>query len=129
MKDKHLPNHTCVRKGVSDSKTTLYFKSESTSSRIDESGEMSIELDTIDNQLGNRTVSYIKMDIEGEEIKALNGAKHTILHNRPKLAICIYHKTIDLLTIPTFIKQLGLNYKFYIRAHETTSTELVLYAI
>lgn len=71
----------------------------------------------------------IKMDIEGVEAEALSGAQETIKRDRPVLAICVYHKREDLITIPKIIRQLCSEYKFYLRAYSKHSTEIVLYAI
>ena len=57
-------------------------------------------------------VDLIKMDIEGSEIPALQGALQTIRRFRPKLALCLYHKWDDVLTIPRFIAELGIPYRF-----------------
>ena len=57
-------------------------------------------------------VDFIKMDIEGAEIPALRGALDTIRHFRPKLALCLYHKPDDVVTIPAFIESTGVPYDF-----------------
>lgn len=69
------------------------------------------------------------MDIEGFEMKALNGAINTIKKYKPTLAICIYHKYTDFIDIPEFILNLNLGYKLYVRHHSNNFTETVLYAI
>ena len=74
------------------------------------------------------SVSLIKMDIEGREMKALAGAKTLITTYKPKLAICIYHKYEDLWEIPEYIHSLVPEYKFYIRHHGPFYTDTVLYA-
>ncbi|TDB27290.1 FkbM family methyltransferase [Stenotrophomonas sp. ATCM1_4] len=71
-----------------------------------------ITLDDYVAQHGLQRVDLIKMDIEGSEIPALLGAVQTIRRFRPKLALCLYHKWDDVLTIPRFIAGLGIPYRF-----------------
>jgi hypothetical protein len=92
----------------------------------------SMQLVPIDHIIDTATpVTFIKMDIEGAELEALKGAKNTIQRNRPTLAICVYHKAEDILTIPHFIKSLIPEYKLYLRNHGefTFCSETVLYAV
>ena len=69
------------------------------------------------------------MDIEGAELDTLKGAQKTILKYRPKLAICVYHKPEDLLTIPSYILSLHKDYRLYLRNYMMPGRETVLYAI
>lgn len=71
----------------------------------------------------------IKMDIEGSEMNALKGAEISITKYHPILAVCVYHKKEDLITIPQYIKSLYAGYKLYLRAYSRYCRELVLYAI
>ncbi len=74
-------------------------------------------------------ISYIKMDVEGSELQALEGGKRIITESIPKMAICVYHKKEDLITIPQFIKSISHKYKLYLRGYYDYVSELVLYAI
>ena len=99
-------------------------------SMIAETGETCIEVMPIDEAVDpSQRVTYIKMDVEGSELESLKGAKRTILKDRPKLAICIYHKPEDMLTLPLYIKSLVPEYKLYLRHHSGTESETVLYAM
>ncbi len=87
---------------------------------------------TIDDEVKLKNipkVDFIKMDIEGAELRALNGARETLSRFKPKLAICVYHKPEDYSTIPQMIRDLGLGYKFYLKHHYVSDIETVLYAI
>ena len=95
-------------------------------SLICEDGEEKIDICKIDTEAGEAT--FIKMDIEGAELKALMGAKETIVQNKPKLAISIYHKPEDILQIPMYLKALVPEYKFYLRQYTMSYLECVLYA-
>lgn len=74
-------------------------------------------------------VTFIKMDIEGAELEALKGSSGTIKRDKPKLAICIYHKPQDMYELPMFIKSLVPEYKLYMRAYSNREIEMVLYAV
>lgn len=84
--------------GLVDKKGTLTFNcgSDHQGNRVADVGNVTIEVDSIDNILFNKPVDFIKMDIEGSELKALRGAKNTIIKQKPKLAICTYHYDIDI---------------------------------
>lgn len=87
---------------------------------------------TIDDLVTERNISkvdFIKMDIEGAELNALNGAIKTIKKHKPKLAICLYHSEEDFGTIPKFINELNLGYKFYLGHYTIYQEETVLFAI
>lgn len=73
-------------------------------------------------------VTFIKMDVEGSELKALKGAKNIITQQKPRLAISIYHKPLDVFEIPDYILSLVPEYKMYIRQYASDFTETVLYA-
>lgn len=83
---------------------------------------------TIDSIVGEDKVTYIKMDIEGSELMALEGARETIIKNKPKLAISIYHKPWDIIDIPLYILSLVPEYRFSIRHYTFNMHETVLYA-
>jgi hypothetical protein len=96
---------------------------------MDESGNIRIEVDSIDHVTQGEKVSFIKMDIEGAELEALRGAQNTIRQHKPKLAVCVYHMQEDLVTIPQYILSLREDYKLYLRHYGNSCTETVLYAI
>lgn len=118
--------------GVHDENTTLRFDSyegDETSARISESGDVEIEVRRLDDLLGGRKVTFLKMDIEGSELAALRGAERIIREQRPKLAICVYHKPEDMWEIPSFILSCHPDYKLYLRHHSMLADETVLYAV
>lgn len=106
----------------------LYFTDERTGSKVEECGEIAIKGMSIDCVAGEDKVTYIKMDIEGSERKALEGAKKVIQRDHPKLAVSLYHKPEDIVELPAYILELVPEYKFYIRHYRSDLCETVLYA-
>ncbi|MEY8430643.1 FkbM family methyltransferase [Lachnospiraceae bacterium 48-42] len=74
-------------------------------------------------------VTFIKMDVEGAELESLKGAQEVIKRDRPKLAVCIYHKPEDIITLPMYIKELVPEYRLYLRSYSNADNEMVLYAV
>lgn len=97
--------------------------------KVEEKNERVIQVIGIDEWIGDKKLSVIKMDIEGSEMDALNGAQNTIKKYIPNLIICIYHKKTDLWEIPLYIKTLANEYRFCIRHYNSNLWDTVLYAI
>lgn len=118
-----------IKKGVYNKKTVLRFNANGNGmSCVGDDGNTSIEVDTLDNIFEDEKVTFIKMDIEGSEYAALEGACKVISRDAPKLAICIYHNIDDFIRIPRIIKSFNSKYKFAVRHYTDTLTETVLYA-
>lgn len=125
-------NLTLVKKGLWDQKARLAFSGNLASgSRLGEGEEGNfVEVTALDTFFQGREVpTFIKMDIEGAEKKALIGAKELIRSHKPKLAICAYHKVEDIYTLPELIKTFRDDYRFYLRHYSDTIYETVLYAV
>ena len=88
-----------------------------------------VEIQTIDNGLNGDPVTFIKMDIEGAEFDALKGGIKTLKKYKPKLAISLYHKNVDLITIPLWLRENIPEYKFYLRHYSNKKWDLVLYCV
>ena len=75
----------------------------------------------LDYVLGDRQISLLKMDIEG--------AEKLIKSQKPKLAICVYHRIEDLWEIPIMLKKWVPEYSSSIRHHaKWWVSETVCYA-
>ena len=135
IEDKKLKDITMLQYGVSDRDGKIQFASMGESySRAAAGGLFEgtdiIPVGRIDTLIPkDEKVTFIKMDIEGMELSALYGAKEIIQRDRPKLAICIYHKLEDLTEIPLYIRSIVPDYRFYIRHYSNESVETVLYAV
>ena len=57
-------------------------------------------IDQIVSELGLPRVDFIKMDIKGAEVQALQGAKHTLAFHYPRMSIASEHLENDPETIP-----------------------------
>ncbi|MBR6643840.1 MAG: FkbM family methyltransferase [Lachnospiraceae bacterium] len=125
-------NITAICAGVYKESTTLQFNAEAgkgSSISADAVNTVSVPVRAIDDVPECKDATFIKMDVEGSELDALKGARQTILRNKPKLAICLYHKTKDYIEIPNWIHTLVPEYKLYVRHHSFSINETVLYAI
>jgi len=90
-------------------------------------GQYYITTVTIDDDIREH-ISFIKMDIEGEELNALMGAKMHIVNESPVLAINVYHKLSDIRKCFNYINQTNPNYKLYLRQYGHSYIKNVLYA-
>ncbi len=130
----------CIKKGTSDRNCTINVQSSlGTMSSIynglfvteGKVGDKNYEICRLDDELKNRKeqIDMLKMDIEGAELETLKGAAEIIRNDKPLIAVCVYHKSDDLITIPEFIRSINPEYRFYIRHYSDNQTETVMYAV
>ncbi|TLT08737.1 FkbM family methyltransferase [Aliarcobacter thereius] len=127
-----IKNITIIKNALDNSvDKELNFISNNGGTRISDKGENPVKTTTIDKifaDLNLKRVDFIKMDIEGFELQALEGAINTIKEFKPKLAISLYHKYKDFIEIPFWIKSNFPDYKIYLDHHTIHGEETVLYA-
>ncbi len=117
-----------IPKGAYSETAVLRFHESGAASSICDDGNVEVEVTSIDEVLDGARATFIKMDIEGSELQALQGAKKTIQAHYPKLAICMYHKITDLIEIPEYLMRIAPKYKYAIRVYTSSFSETVLYA-
>jgi FkbM family methyltransferase len=119
---------TLINAGAYKTDGTISFGGDSTTGSIGK-GQTEISIIKIDNLEYSKSITFIKMDIEGAEIDALLGAEQTIKKKKPRLAICIYHSDEDMIRLAELIHSWVPEYKLYVRQHTKFCTsETVLYA-
>ncbi len=89
---------------------------------------------SLDALLKGKSVSLVKMDLEGVEDEVLKGAGALIRTHNPVLAICAYHRWYDLTRLPALISKYQPRYKLFVRKYNCVHlchpySELVLYAV
>lgn len=81
----------------------------------------------LDEALPGLSPDFVKMDIEGAEMAALQGMAGMIERCRPRLAVSIYHKPEDLWDLPEWV---GRRYgRLHVRQHGRHGFDTVLYAL
>jgi len=126
-------NITIISKGIWDKNDELHFSSNASAGQIVDAGNITVPVTSLDNFFLDKPLSeyptFIKMDIEGAEMKALIGAENVIRKSEPILAICVYHKPEDIYELTKLIHKYNQNYKFFLRHYTRLWFETVLYAI
>jgi FkbM family methyltransferase len=114
---------------VSDRRKKLRFRADGIGSAADERGALEVEAVPLDEALVDQQATFIKMDIEGGESAAIEGAKCLIARCRPVLAICLYHRQEHLFTVPNRLRQIADDYLFYIRRYGDQFGDVVCYGV
>ncbi|VAW67151.1 hypothetical protein MNBD_GAMMA09-3017 [hydrothermal vent metagenome] len=114
--------------GASNKKETLNFDTRGSASKISKDGSSSINVDKLDNII-KKPVTFIKMDIEGAEKPAIEGAKNIIMAYHPTLAICVYHRFDDFWKIPQLVFSIRDDYDIYLRHYSEGVDETVMFFV
>lgn len=118
-----------IEKGLSDAVGALSFDSDAGSaSAVSESGSSKIHVTTLDIEVKEK-VSFVKMDLEGWELKALEGSRRHILEDHPKLAIAVYHHPSDFWRVFNFVMGVRPDYKVLLRHYTEGWSETVMFFV
>ena len=90
-------------------------------------GVEEIETVALDDVLEGKRVTFIKMDIEGAEYEALIGARKLIMENRPRMAISVYHKFEDFVTLANLVLEMHPDYRIAFRHYGFDELETIMY--
>jgi hypothetical protein len=82
---------------------------------------------TVDDLLHNERLTVLRLDIEGDELTALQGAEESIRKDKPVLQIAVYHRPDDLVTLMEWIAGLGIYSKYFLRTHRASFFDTFLY--
>jgi FkbM family methyltransferase len=123
-------NVQCHPHGLSDKKETLRLEPQGSGSKISATGSIRIDVERLDDVLQEGCKpTLVKMDIEGAEMLAIEGAKQTIMTCHPRLALCVYHNVGDFWRIPRKIFSLRSDYRVYLRHYTESIYETVMFFI
>lgn len=121
--------------GLWNENTALPFASGGSDSRVVAEGgpgDVVCEMTSVDAFVAKNAlerVDFMKLDVEGAEMQALEGAAATLARCRPRLAISVYHRPEDLFSIPLFLKDILPDSRFYLGHHTPCALETVLYVL
>jgi FkbM family methyltransferase len=124
-----LVNVRAVCKGLSDVNGMQRFATgEGMASHLDADGAGQVAVCRLDDEV-DAPVTFLKLDIEGAEVSALAGARQTIARHQPKIAVAIYHRPDDILTIPKILEELDRPQRLYLRHHSGFHYDTTMFAI
>jgi len=129
FKTQEMENVTLHSIGLWNEKTEMGIEChQDNGSHINKTSAIRVPFDALDNMdLG--AVSLIKLDVEGAENQALQGAQKLIATRKPKLAICAYHKPDDFQTILDMLSELRDDYRLTLRHYSPILFDSVIYAL
>jgi len=116
--------------GLSDSSRRARFNASGVmTAAVSDSGDTEIELRPLD-ALVTEPITFLKLDIEGGELQALEGARQTLARSPDAvLAIAGYHAPDDFSSIPALMKELRPNARFGCKSHGHFGFDFVFYAV
>jgi FkbM family methyltransferase len=103
------------------SPTSRFVKSKNTNS-----GD--VDVTRLDDFEINQSPDMIVIDIEGQELNAIDGMLRILRRYKPNLAIATYHYPDHIYKIILRLWAINPNYKFYLRNYSGCTLDTVLYA-
>lgn len=99
----------------------------------DSRNEITVNVNTLDNELNNTNceIGFLKVDIEGEGVNFIKGAKNVIKLNRPVISIAIYHNYDEFFETRYFLENILSDYIYEYQQYnncEPSACEINIFA-
>ena len=123
----------CRQVALGSERRTLHLDARGTAasaiSAVTSAGTIAVSSETLDSLVDGARPTFIKLDIEGFEVDALQGAREMIQRHAPVLAVCVYHRQDHVWRIPLLLRSLRDDYALFLRPHNEEGWDLVCYAV
>ena len=120
----HIKNISYYNALVSDRDGTVALdNNKGRGAHESEEGALFTEALTVDSLCEREGLSadsplIIKLDVEGNELKALSGAEKTVRELSPVIVCACYHRSEDYFTLPLRLLELNPSYRIYMRHYK-----------
>lgn len=110
-----LPNCRCVQAVMAEKPGTVLFRSGRGRGSGTGHGGIEMQAESLDHLLQDAPVSYLNIDVEGNESLVIHGSKQSIRRHRPKILLAAYHRSEDLFSLPLQLREICPDYRVYLR--------------
>jgi hypothetical protein len=110
-------------------KQLRFSAGEGAGSRSSNDGAAVVQCVALDQMAPHFPATLLKMDIEGSELDALNGARTLIARSGCSMAISAYHEPDHLWRVPLLMHELAPELPLFLRAHAFNGFDTVAYAL
>ncbi|WP_337937032.1 FkbM family methyltransferase, partial [Acidaminococcus fermentans] len=118
VEEEQLGRCTLVPDGIWAQSAALPFAARGgRMSSLEQGGKKEVKVTCLDDLVGDRPLTCVKMDVEGVEKEALAGGARVIRRCRPKMLLAGYHHDDDLWEIPLEVWNLVPEYRIHLRRH------------
>jgi len=125
---KNLRNIVFNVKGIADKKGELSLAGVDApfhgNRLVADSGLSRIPIVRLDEDI-EEPITFLKIDVEGLDKEALNGARNHIIKYHPKIHVDTYHKLVDFFEVPLLIHNIDPTYRFYLRITNSIAKPLM----
>jgi FkbM family methyltransferase len=118
-----------VQKGLFSRNDRLRFQTGAgPANSLSPTGQIEIEVVRLDDEV-REPIALLKLDIEGAEHEAIQGAAEHIRSETPTLAVCIYHDQRDFWRVPQRVLQINDRYNLFVRHYTESVRETVMFFV